>query len=332
MGSNIKLTSAELSQLWAAYITNSMANRMLKHFEKTTDDSDIHAVVKTALAFSEAMDLKLKQHFLAEKLPIPYGFTDDDVHLEAPKLFTDKFVLEYLKQLMGFGIASYGISLTICPREDIRETFKYAIAQTTEQLDTIIHTLLTKGMYIRPPFIPYPQKAEYVHKEAFLNAFFGDRRALTSIEITHLFFNTLTNSLGKALITGFLQVSHTPAIKAFMKRGKGISSKHIEVFGSILRDDDISSISTWESEITDSTTSPFSEKLMMYHLLYINGAGMGSYGNAMATSQRRDLGITYARLIAEIATYLDDGAEIMVKLGWFEMPPSAVERNKLAGI
>ncbi|MDR4949922.1 DUF3231 family protein [Neobacillus cucumis] len=197
MGSTIKLTSSELSQLWVTYITNSMANRMLKYFEKTTDDSDIHTIVQSALAFSEAMDLRVKQHFLAEKLPIPYGFTDDDVHLNAPKLFTDRFILEYLKQMLGFGVATYGVSLAVCPREDVRNTFKYAIEQTTLQLDTIINVLLTKGMYIRPPFIPYPQKAEYVHKESFFNALFGDRRALTSLEITHLFFNTLTNSLGK---------------------------------------------------------------------------------------------------------------------------------------
>jgi hypothetical protein len=186
--------------------------------------------------------------------------------------------------------------------------------------------------HIRPPFIPYPKKAEYVHKESFFNAIFGDKRALNSIEITNIFFSMLTNSLGKALITGFLQVSKSQPIKEFLKRGKDISSKHIEIFGSILRDDDISNISTWESEITDSTTAPFSEKLMMYHILYLNGAGMGSYGSAFATSNRRDLGFKYARLIAEIATYLDDGAELMVRLGWFEMPPCAVERNKLAGI
>ncbi|MCM3727293.1 DUF3231 family protein [Neobacillus cucumis] len=332
MSENIKMASSELSQLWVTYINSSMASCVLKHFQETTEDSDIQALVKSAFEFSEAMESRVKQHFLLEKLPIPYGFTNADVNLEAPKLFTDRFIIEYLKQMLGFGLATYSVSLAVCPRNDVRQTFNYAIEQITSQLNQIIEVLLKKGLYIRPPYIPYPKKAEYVHKESFFNALFGDRRALNSIEITTLFYNTLTNSLGKALITGFLQVSQTQSIKVFMKRGKGIAAKHIEVFGSILRDDDISSISTWESEVTDSTTSPFSEKLMLYHLLYLNGAGMASYGNALATSNRRDLGVTYARLIAEIATYLDDGAELMVRLGWFEMPPCAVDRNKLAGI
>ncbi|WP_255298450.1 DUF3231 family protein [Brevibacillus dissolubilis] len=100
----------------------------------------------------------------------------------------------------------------------------------------------------------------------------------------------------------------------------------------MLRDDDISSISTWESDVTDSTVSPFSDKLMLQHILYLNAAGMAFYGNAMSTSTRRDVGVTYSRLFTEIATYLDDGAELAIGLGWMEKPPGTVDREALAGV
>lgn len=216
MCGNIKLTSSELSQVWVTYITNSMAKCMLKYFQKTTEDTDIHTLVQSGLQFSEEMELRVKQLFLLEKLPIPYGFTNEDVNLEAPKLFTDRFIIEYIKQMMAIGITTYGISLAVCPRDDVRKTFKYAIEQTTNQLDNIIDVLLKKGIYIRPPYIPYPKKAEYVHKVSFFNALFGDRRVLSSIEITNIFFSMLTNSLGKALITGFLQVSKNQSVKEFL--------------------------------------------------------------------------------------------------------------------
>ncbi|MCM2534643.1 DUF3231 family protein [Neobacillus pocheonensis] len=43
--------------------------------------------------------------------------------------------------------------------------------------------------------------------QQFLSGFLGRKRALTSIEITHLFLNVQTNSIGKALVTGFTQIS-----------------------------------------------------------------------------------------------------------------------------
>jgi len=47
-------------------------------------------------------------------------------------------------------------------------------------------------------------------------------------------------------------------------------------------------------------------------------------------SPRRDLGAHYTRLTAEIATYADDGLEIMIKNNWLEQPPLAADRKNLA--
>ncbi|MCC3355683.1 DUF3231 family protein [Bacillus sp. REN16] len=49
----------------------------------------------------------------------------------------------------------------------------------------------------------------------------------------------------------------------------------------------------------------------------------------MAASPRRDLALKYASLIPEISLYAEDGAKIMIKHGWLELPPQADDREKL---
>ena len=61
-------------------------------------------------------------------------------------------------------------------------------------------------------------------------------------------------------------------------------------------------------------------------------AGLGNYGISMSSSSRSDLSIMYARLLAEVGQYADDGAKMMIANGWMEAPPQAEDRNKLAGV
>jgi Protein of unknown function (DUF3231) len=48
---------------------------------------------------------------------------------------------------------------------------------------------------------------------------------------------------------------------------------------------------------------------------------IGFYGMSLSFSTRRDLASMYQRLSAEIQLYAEDGAEILIKHGWFESRP-----------
>lgn len=87
---------------------------------------------------------------------------------------------------------------------------------------------------------------------------------------------------------------------------------------------------TYESDVSSSTVSPFSDKLMMFHVTGLIASSMGAYGVSMSMSLRHDLGIHFTRLIAEIAHYSDDGANIMIKNNWMEQPPIADDRKEIA--
>jgi hypothetical protein len=87
---------------------------------------------------------------------------------------------------------------------------------------------------------------------------------------------------------------------------------------------------TFESEVTDSTIPPFSDKLMMFHVTTLLSSAIGYYGEAMAISQRRDLAASYAKMIAEIGLLAEDGMNLLIENEWMEQPPLATDHEDLA--
>ncbi|QVY63659.1 DUF3231 family protein [Cytobacillus gottheilii] len=118
-------------------------------------------------------------------------------------------------------------------------------------------------------------------------------------------------------------------MRQFFVEGKGISNKHMKKFSSTLTNEDIPAPISWDSHVTDSTVSPFSDKLMMFHTTTLIAVGIGNYGTAAGTCQRMDLNATYTRLSAEIALFAEDGANLMIKHAFLEEPPKAIDHNAL---
>ncbi len=153
----------------------------------------------------------------------------------------------------------------------------------------------------------------------------------SSLLISALIFNAQRNALGQAVITGFSQVAKDKEVRRYFERGRDIAGKHVNIFGKILYEDFLSEAALLlTSEVTDSTEAPFSDKLMMTLITALIGSGIGEYGASMSMSPRRDLGVQYTRLIAEITKYAEDGVQSLIKNGWMEQPPMAADRRDLA--
>lgn len=329
---HIQLTSGDIAPLWGGYLSDSMVNCVLKHFLHTVEDGDVKPIIEYALGLTtEHMEFSNKL-FKDEKFPIPLAFTEKDVNLNAPRLFSDGYMLLYLRHMGIAGTITYGVALASSSRQDIRAFYYHNLKTAAELLEKSTAILQSKGILPRSPFIPYPDSVEYVHKESWLNGLLGDRRPLNAVEISNLHMNIMKNSIGQALMLGFSQVAQTKEVVAYIVRGRDISKKHVEVFSALLRDDQLPAPTTWESEISNSKESPFSDKLMLYHTLFLAAIGMGNYGASLAASMRRDLTTVYIRLTAEIGTYADDGAELTIKNDWMEKIPGAIERNALLSL
>ena len=329
---NIQLASSEIASLWMGYQNDSMGAAVIEYFLQNVEDAEVKPVLEYALDQSKKHIEKITQHFNEEKLPVPQGFTENDVNLNAPRLFSDTFYLFYLSNMGAFGMVAYNLALSTAARSDIRDYFTGCAISSAKLFNMATDVMLSKGIFVRAPYVEVPKQVSFVEKDDFLDDLLGNKRPLLTVEVSHLYANSLTNLIGRSLLMGFGQVSNSKDVKNFMFRGMDIANKHLQVFGTLLSDESIPIPSTSDSFVTDSTVAPFSDKLMMCHVAILNAAGIGKYSAGMVASMRKDLHANYLRLATEISQYVDDGAKMMIRNGWLEQPPQAINHKILANV
>ncbi|WP_075980663.1 DUF3231 family protein [Bacillus massilinigeriensis] len=327
---NEPLTSAEVGKLWSIYMGNTMSIQILSYFLKHVDDDEIQKLLDQGLHLSQSFVESSKDILEKEKFPIPVGFTEKDVNLEAPRLFSDEFYLHYLKYAGKAGLSLYSIAVPLMIREDIADFLNQCVSSTVDFLRDVNHALITKGFLMKPPPIPVPERVEFIKKQNYLNGFFGNVRPLHVLEITHLYDNIENNVTSKALLIGFSQVSQHETVRQYLIRGKEITNKHIELCSQHLHKDHLPSPPLLDHLVTTSTSSPFSEKLMLFHKIDMFSMKIRSYGNSSSANGRRDIGGMYAKFLMDMALFVEDGFEIMIDYGWMEQIPEAVDRDTLA--
>jgi hypothetical protein len=325
-----KIVSLDVSNLWTSYMNNTMALCVNKFALKTIQDPEINAIFCKALNLSENIVQKITAIFNQEHFPIPHGFTEEDVHLDAPRLFSDELWLFYLHQMSIHGLTAYSLGITASRRRDVCQFYFETYKESYELYETTLGIMQSKGHMERPPTITIPEKIEFAESQNFLAGWFRHQRPLNTIEISSLYFNLQKTILTKDLALGFSQTAKIKEIRRFMEEVVQLAAEHIEIFTSILNEDFISSAITWDTHVTDSQAAPFSDKLMIFHCAFLIQAAMAYYGTALSGSMRRDLGLKYSSAIARDVKLAEDCANIMISNGWFEEPPSSVDRRELS--
>ncbi|MCD8500389.1 MAG: DUF3231 family protein [Bacillaceae bacterium] len=89
----------------------------------------------------------------------------------------------------------------------------------------------------------------------------------------------------------------------------------------MLSKEEIQTPTTWNGGITSCTVPPFSEKYMLSLVTILNSQGVNNYGNAIATTLRKDIGATFAKLSADVLQFSEEGTNLLIKNQWFEEPP-----------
>lgn len=328
---NIRLTSAEIAQLWTGYMNNSMSKCELMYFKEKTQDEEIRNVINFAISISEKMLQSIKKIYVKENHPIPVAFSEtEDVNINAPALFSDTFFLNFVHNMARHGLTAYGAALASCTRSDVLELFSSAVDLTRELFIISLSVSLEKGLYSRAAYIPIPDKVEFIEKQGYLTGWFGERRPINSLEIMHFYENMQRNAVGKALLLGFAQVAGLKEVQNYMISGANIASKVVEILAHILAEENISESPTYDSEVLKSTTPPFSDKLMMFQVSMLTGMSLGYYGTAVGTVARRDLGAKFLRLLLEAVQFAEDGANIMIEHGWMEKTPASIDEFEIA--
>ncbi|HLO10667.1 MAG TPA: DUF3231 family protein [Pseudoneobacillus sp.] len=332
MNHQTKLTSSEMGTIWVSIIEGTMAKCIFKYLVKTTKDEEIINLINKDLTFIQEFVQTLSDVFKQEGIPLPIGFTDKDVNESVPKLFSDGFILYYLQTMAKAGMSKGVTILSLITRKDLKTSYKKHLEHSYLMYESVEDVLLERGLYIRPPYIPIPQEVEFVNSNNYLGGIpiFSEKRPLNTIEISHLFMNMEVNTIGMMVCTAYSQVANDKDVAKYIIRGKEISKEIIKICSNALIESDVQAPAAWAIEVTESTVSPFSDKLMLSFINMLNTYGIGLYAISSATSLRTDLQAKYASMAKDVATYAKDGIELLIKNGWFEQPPTMPNREKLA--
>lgn len=324
------LTSGEMGKLWATYTGNTLAECVLSYYLNNVEDKDIKKVVQFALDLTKTFTKDIETIFKQGDFPVPVGFTDDDVNLEAPRLFQDEFYLYYLQYTAKAGMSLYSAAISIVTRKDIRDFFVKAMNGVAKLMSQTNDVLKSRGMLMNTPAVPNPKGVDFVNKQSFLNGYLGNVRPLHGLEIAHLFDNINNDITSKALIIGFSQGAKHNKVKNFLERGRNINERHIEKLSRKLNEDYLPSPNLLDHLVTSSTIPPFSDKLMVFHKVEMFSMKIREYAKGASLNGRKDIGALYARCIMDVSLYIKTGANILIENGWMEQPPLAVDRDHLS--
>lgn len=329
---NIPLVSSEIAGIWSSFVGDTLLQCILKHFFNNVEDNEVRDILQYTLDLSNQHIEELTTLFNKENLSIPQGFNSSDVNIDAPRLFTDSFYLQYLGYVSRVEMHNYTLILNQIARFDITDYFSKCIYESIEIYKKSAQLRLSKGIFIRAPHVEVPKDVQYVKSKSFLLDWFGEKRPLLTLEITHIFATIFSNIIGRAILTGFGQVCKNKKVSDYFFRGKNIITQQIGILTSTLTDEGIPIPSSSDSYVTDSTVAPFSEKLMLNKVMLMCSSSISSIGMVLADTRRSDLRAQYIDFMDKLIKYAKEGADIMIENGWFEQPPQAIKHENLVEV
>lgn len=217
-------------------------------------------------------------------------------------------------------------------REDINLLFEDLTALTQRYFRICSQYLLEKGLLVRTPYVSMPKSVELVKDNSYLSGValnpFTQKRALNTVEISHLHKAIESNLTGLHLILGFAQCANDGEVKKFFNEGAELAKGIIKETSELMIETNVPIPQTPGGDVTRSTVAPFSDKLMMYCTSLFCSFSMGSNSLGTAFSLRNDLPAKNGIFMKDIFEYAHKGGKIMIKNGWMEEPPQMVDSKQ----
>lgn len=327
----VKLTTAEIAALWKIYQSNTAVRCFYKHFQQHLQDKKIKSIIEEVLALVESIIEKIEYIFKEEGFPIPDGFSDKDIDLSAPPLYTEYFALSFLYRGGQVIIPSYANVLQRVTRLDLYKFFKECLYRETEIHQKALGIMLSKGILDRAPSMEYPENVQYIQERpSILSTWFGEKRPLNSIEISELFVEIERNAIGLILLMGLIQVTKDKEIKNYLLKGKKLAEKQVDSFEKLLKESNHYTGFPLPVEVTNSTVSPFSDRLVLFIIATANQIAVSALADALSVTMRKDVALHYSLITTEVLKYGEEGLKLLIERGWMEQPPQPIDRNKLS--
>jgi len=327
----IQLTSTELGILWKSYISLSGSTIIYNLFKDKTIDKEAQNIFTSATTENQNIKNQIENIFNNEKTVIPIGLNEHDIVKEAPPLFDDLFNLMFLRQMTKLVIGNSAVYSTMSYVKEVQDVFKITYDTANKYYGITTDYLLRKGVLAKPPYVTMPKKVEFIEDKSYMSGHnpFSEKRSLNTLEVGFLNEAIEDNIFGMQLMTGFAQVATESEVKKYFIEGKELSKKIVSELSDLLLQSDIQPPSTWAGRATDSTESPFSDKLMMYITSLISSSAIGYNALGTSFSLRSDLHGKLGLISKDIFNYSKKGGKIMIEHKWMEEPPQMEDRNQL---
>lgn len=326
----LKLTSSEIGTLWQEYVTGTMTDIVNRYMFSIIEDDSIKAIFDDAIKTFAKQKNQIATFMENDGFPVPIGFTESDLNKGADRLFSDIFCLNYLHIMTLHGLIGHTTSLGVSVREDLRYFYDSCDNDAKRIYHQIIDLMLEKGAFQRDPMFYPTKRPEFVSSQDFKDGILGKGRRLSAIEIINLSYNLKKSIMAKTLSIGFSKVTQSKEVRKFLEDTENTSDGQIQSLSKIMHKDNLPIPTSMETEVTVSTDSPFSDKLMLYHIGFLFQTAQGYQGAGLASAIRTDLVKTYESIILKNLMVTKKWFNLMVQNKWFEQPPLAPNRKEIA--
>ncbi|MGE8205442.1 DUF3231 family protein [Heyndrickxia sp. NPDC080065] len=326
----LKLTSSEIGSLWGEFVNGTMTDVVNKYMFSTIEDEQIKEVFADALETFKRQKEQISAFLKNEGFPVPIGFSESDVFKGKQKLFTDIFCLNYLHIMTLHGLLGHSTALGVSVRKDLRFFYDACDDDAKRMYHQTLELLLEKGNFQRDPLFYPAENPEYISSKDFTDGFFGKSRKLAATEIISISFNLKKSIMAKTLSIAFSQVAQSKEVRKFLTDSENTADGQIKALSKIMQADNLPVPKSWETEVTTSTESPFSDKLMLYHIGFLFQAAQNYHGAGLASAMRTDLVTAYEGTILKNLLVTKKWFDLMVKNKWLEQPPLAPNRKEIS--
>jgi hypothetical protein len=327
----VQLTSTELGSLWMTYQSTSAMLVMFELIKDYTIDTEAQNILSSYITEAQNVKNQIVNVFNNEKVVIPIGFDERDIIRNAPPLFDDIFNIMFLRQMVKLNFGHSAVFSAISYMKEAHDILKlnYDIADKYYVMTT--NYLLEKGVLAKPPYITMPKRVEFIEDKSYMSGFniFSSKRTLNTIEVGYISQAIEANIFGMQMLSGFAQVAREDEVKKYFTEGKELAKTNIGKLSGVLLESDIQPPSTWAGKATDSTNSPFSDKIMMYILSLFTSTAIGYNALGTSFSMRSDLHTKLALIANSTFSYSKKGGKLMISHHWMEEPPQMEDRNEL---
>ncbi|GAE25424.1 hypothetical protein JCM9140_1418 [Halalkalibacter wakoensis JCM 9140] len=325
-----KITSSELGTLWMTYQQKTMLYSMLQYFIAKAENPESKEIMSNLANGMDTYIKRMKAIFQEEGAVVPEGYSEKDVHIDAPTLYENYFDIHFTRVMKAVSMGMHTLHLGMVYRKDLLTLTQELTSITQQYFIKCTNYLIEKGVLVRPPHVTMPTEIEFATKQDYLKGIkFGEKRSLTTVEVAHLYHAIENNVIGLNLMKGFAQTAQNDDIKKYFTRGIKLSKQLIENFSKVLTKGDIQVPSIEGGTVTTSVVPPFSDKMMMYCTSLLCSFSLGSNAFGTSFSLRNDIPPVVMLGAKDIFDFATDGAKLLVKHGWMEEAPKMEDRKNL---